>query len=106
MLSQKLGNDSESAFTKTFHQSGMPVLLSSLVLRARGCGQVDCAKLEFKGQHKILKLQEVKTNQWVSRTQRARLNRSAEFLAKIFDCGVTVSFAFSQNEFAKKQKLH
>lgn len=106
MLAQRLGNDIESEFTKTYHQLGIPVLISSLVLRSRGCGQVDCARLEIQNEHRMLRLQEIKTNQWVSPVQRGRLNRSAEFLSQIFGCGVSVSFAFSQNGFAKKQKLH
>lgn len=103
------GNKSEAAFTKDFHQTGTPVLVSSLVLRARDCGQVDCAKLEQKSQvfqDKILQIKEVKANHWVSQTQQRRLLRSADFLSKIFSCRSTISFAFGQNGIAKKQKLH
>lgn len=106
MRAWEKGNSAEIEYTKTFHATGTPVLISSLVLRSRGCGQVDCARLEFKASQKKLIIAEIKSNQWVSSAQQSRLRNASSFLSKIFDCPCAINFAFGQNGIAKKQKPH
>lgn len=106
MRAQEKGSRAEAEFTKSFHLSGTPVLVSSLILRSRHCGQVDCAKLETSHLGKRLIITEIKSNKWVSSTQQSRLKHAASFLSKIFKCTCTINYAFDQNGFAKKQKLH
>ena len=75
------GTALELALSRSFHQTGTPIVLSELVLRERGCGQVDLARLLPSG---LIELCEVKSNpSALSLRQKMRLKRSARtvFLA-------------------------
>lgn len=106
MQAWEKGSNTEAEFTKIFHSSGMPLLVSSLVLRSRACGQIDCAKIEFHQQTKRINLTEVKSNSWVSKSQQVRLLAAADFLSKIFSCSCRINFALGQNGIAKNQNPH
>lgn len=106
MRAWEKGSKTEAEFTKIFHSTGTPLLVSSLVLRSRSCGQIDCAKLEFKQQQKRILLTEIKSNSWISHSQSIRLRAAASLLSKIFSCPCQINFALGQNGIAKNQKPH
>ncbi len=82
------GDVSESQVSLWFHQEGVGVLVSSLVLRSRGCGQVDVARIIQKDKKLRIQVGEVKSSvigkNCVKINQRKRLLRSLELLAQIF----------------------
>lgn len=70
------------------HSRGVPILLSSLVLREFGCGQIDVALLE----RDQVKLYELKMNGHLSSQQWRRLQRTASLVAQYFERSVEIEF--------------
>lgn len=87
MSTCKKGLDFELRFTRSFHQKGLPVLVSPLILREMGLGQVDAARLT----QKRLELCELKLYGELSPKQKARLVRSANYLGELLDKEVVLT---------------
>ena len=68
----------ESDFSRLIHQSEIPVLVSSLVLRSKNAGQVDVASLSKIRQKWLLTLYEVKSNQIPNKNQWQRLKKAQD----------------------------
>jgi len=80
----KKGDLLEKDISLEFHHEGVPFLVSSLVLRENGCGQVDlCRVIKRKGGEKVIEVLEVKSSRGPSGYQYRRLRQSAEFLSLI-----------------------
>jgi hypothetical protein len=78
------GEEWEREFSLKFHQLGLPLLVSPLVLRSRGAGQIDLARLEKRKGQWWIKMVETKTHPLISSLQRRRLRKSAQFLSALF----------------------
>lgn len=79
------GKVAELNASKQIHQRYLPILVSSVILRKRHCGQIDLACLN----NKILTLFEIKKRslgkQQITSTQKMRLIRSANFLGRLLN---------------------
>lgn len=71
----------EAKASQYFHQKGEPILVSPLILREYGCGQIDLARLK-PGEY--IQICEVKSHSDLSRRQLYRLKKSANLLGEIF----------------------
>ena len=72
-----------------YHQKYLPVLISSLLLRSYGCGQVDLSYLKFKN----LYLCELKSGRSIlTGEQRKRLHKSQELLSQLLDLDTLLIF--------------
>lgn len=87
-----LGKKHEANFSKNFHQKGIPLLVSPLVLRSKNMGQVDMARI-LDNQ---IEVAEVKSGGHISVSQQSRLLKSAEFLSIILKKSAKLTFAFRQ----------
>lgn len=86
------GESVEKKISLSFHQEGLPLLVSPVVLRSRGLGQIDLARF-VKGPEMVLEICEVKSSKLGSqsmREQRRRLLQASAFLASVF--GKTIKF--------------
>ena len=92
-----LGQIQESLQTKHFHSLGIPVLISSLVLRSKGLGQIDVAYIQKTFQWK-LKIIEIKTKTVPSREQWHRLLRAQDFLGKVLEMESKLEVKFCQKD--------
>lgn len=88
----KKGELIEKDFSLEFHRQGIPLLISSLVLRSRGAGQVDLGRLEKKMGQCWIHLLEIKAGQNVSLRQKNRLKKSGQFLGCLL--GFQVKFSY------------
>lgn len=84
----KRGLDFECQQSRQIHSRGIPILLSSLVLREFGCGQIDVALLE-RGH---IKLFELKLCGHLSLSQRKRIQRTASLVSQYFEMSVEIQF--------------
>src|SRR5690606_26034357 len=77
----------EEWHSKKIHQIGIPLLASSKLLRERGLGQIDLARLEKMKNGFLIHLFEVKSSEvgevMLLRGQRARLLASLQFLSQV-----------------------
>lgn len=89
------GNNFEKIAGHEIHQreSSYPLLVSSLVLREFGCGQIDVASIATSKNNfvngettsgKLLEIYEVKMSGHISKNQIKRLTNSCDFLIRIF----------------------
>lgn len=92
-----LGQIQESLQTKLFHNLGTPVLVSSLVLRSKGLGQIDVAYIH-KTLHWKLKIIEIKSKTAPSRKQWHRLLRAQDFLGKVLEMESKLEVKFCQKD--------
>ena len=94
------GSGAEAAASLVFHQKGMPLLASALLLRSLGLGQVDLAVV-LGGPCPELLVIEVKSRtaisvegpeQWVGERQRGRLRQACAWLGSLLavNCRVAV----------------
>jgi len=86
------GNLLEQKLSVEFHQNSIPLLISPLLLRSRGLGQVDLARFK-KNTEMIIELCEVKsskTGEFAMRGQHLRLRKTGVFLGIIF--GLKIKF--------------
>lgn len=82
------GLDNELSVSRTFHEEGIPLLVSPRLLRARFLGQIDLARLRKDRQGWITEVGEVKSStvgeeQFV-RYQKVRLVNALNFLGALF----------------------
>lgn len=80
----------ELAYSKSIHAKGIPVLLSPLVLRSYGCGQVDLALMKKIYSNWVIELYEVKTSGIIGTKQKNRLKNAARFVSMILEANVFV----------------
>ena len=74
------GEISELRESEKFHVTGLALLVSSKLLRARSMGQIDLAKIESR---EII-IGEVKTSGHLGHKQNLRLRLTANYLSQIF----------------------
>ncbi len=94
---QTKGNDLEREASLHYHSKYTPVLISSIVLRERGVGQIDLSYLEGDA----ITIMELKNGGILSPKQYYRLKGSGSFLGDVLNKTV-----FLKLNFAKKEKLH
>ena len=70
----------EQQISLKVHNKGTPLLISSLLLRSYGAGQVDVAVIKENEIHLV----EVKNRGDISYKQIGRLKKTGHFLSKIF----------------------
>ena len=80
------GADLEKKYSAIVHQYGMPVLISSLLLREIGAGQVDLAMMDYH--RPVIYLYEIKSHGHLSYIQKERLKSSSIFIGEILNCMV------------------
>ncbi len=95
-----LGDKQEAAETKRYHEMGKPFLVSSMLLRSNGLGQVDVAYLQKNksNSHWLVKIVEVKTKTAPSRQQWQRLLKTQDFLAKVLEMESKLEVKFCQKD--------
>jgi hypothetical protein len=93
-LKNSSGLRKEIKISKVFHQKGIPVLVSPLLLRQRSLGQVDLVRLTKIHQAWRLEVLEVKMSPpqevFKKKNQFSRLQKSAHFLAQLFKAEVSL----------------
>jgi hypothetical protein len=77
----------EQQHSKQFHSQGLPLLVSSQLLRSRQLGQIDLARLVKDGQDWLLEVAEVKSSgvgvAKMQSSQYCRLQHAQRFLAAL-----------------------
>jgi len=86
----KKGNTLERDASLKVHKKGKALLVHPKVLRDLGAGQIDLARI----QNGMIEVFEVKSFAAISRIQKRRLLRSAEYLSSIFDLSCRISVIF------------
>jgi hypothetical protein len=83
-----LGLQQELKTSELFHQTGIPLLVSSKILRSRQMGQIDLARLIKEKDGWCVEVGEVKSSQMGSenfeRSQKKRLWGAIRFLCGLF----------------------
>ena len=80
------GFELEKKYSAIIHQHGIPILMSSLLLREISAGQVDLAMMDYN--KPVISLYEIKSHGHLSYKQKKRLNASAIFIGEILNCAV------------------
>ncbi|MBF0300790.1 MAG: hypothetical protein HQK51_18925 [Oligoflexia bacterium] len=94
-----LGNQIERDFSKTFHQKGIPILVSPLFLRDYGCGQIDFCRMNInKNGEMSAQLVEIKSSSNLSRKQYLRIKKSINLLSQILSIPVFFTFETRDKE--------
>lgn len=91
------GNDLEKEASLYYHSKFTPVLISSLVLRKRGAGQIDLSYLDKE----FVTILELKNGGILSSLQYLRLKNSGSLIGEVLNKTV-----FLKLNFAKYEKLH
>lgn len=94
---QTKGNDLEREASLYYHSKFTPVLISSLVLRKRGAGQIDLSYLDKE----FVTILELKNGGILSSLQYLRLKNSGSLIGEVLNKTV-----FLKLNFAKYEKLH
>lgn len=84
------GSTLEKKTSLKVHKSGQALLVHSKVLRDLGAGQIDLARIK----NGVIEVFEVKSFAFISRIQKRRLLRSAEYLSSTFDMSCRISVIF------------
>lgn len=82
------GKNLELEWSQKIHEVGIPLLISSLVLRNYSAGQVDLARIHKKS----VQLFEVKSQGFPHGRQLSRLKKSADWMGQIFHRPVELHF--------------
>ncbi len=93
------GDIAESSVSLSFHRRGVPVLVSSLVLRSQNLGQIDTALLE-KNQKKawVLKIIETKSSLYPGSKQLFRLRKTQDYLSRVLEIESKLEVKFCQKD--------
>lgn len=82
------GLQTELKLSIEFHQKGVPLLVSSSLLRSRSLGQIDLARITYDREGWVIEVGEVKSSQMgieqMERSQKRRLYSSQRFLSGLF----------------------
>ncbi len=89
---QKKGEKLECELSLKYHSLYTPVLISPLILRARGSGQIDLCYLK----EDCLNIIECKNGGHLAKKQFIRLKQSGELLASILDKTVFIKLVFAK----------
>lgn len=91
------GDIAESSASLYFHQKGVPVLVSALLLRSQDLGQIDVAILEknFKKAW-VLKIIETKSSIYPGKLQLFRLRKAQDYLSRVLDVESKLEVKFCQ----------
>jgi hypothetical protein len=88
---QQIGADYEREVGEKLHAQHLPVLISPMLLRKLGAGQIDVAYLDQNGQEEKIVLVEIKKNrQYFSQNQYRRLGQAQELIAAVFEKDVVL----------------
>lgn len=80
------GDDFEKSMSELLHSNRLPLLVSPMVLRSRGLGQVDVATISKKN----IIVWELKSSLRLGLNQRDRIRAAASFLSQLFSKSVRV----------------
>ncbi len=72
------------------HKKGIALLVSPLILRELGAGQIDVARIEKISCESKISLFEVKSKWSPGKKQWIRLKRSSQFLSMVFNMSSTI----------------
>lgn len=96
------GLDREKQYSLAFHTSGIPVLVSSQLLRNRQLGQLDLVRLKKDQLGWIIEVGEVKSSRMgienMERSQIRRINSAQNFLSGIFSAHTRLIKLFQDEE--------
>jgi hypothetical protein len=96
-LRNSSGLEKEILASELFHSQGLPLLVSSQLLRARDMGQIDLCRIRKDKAGWLIEVQEVKSStvgeEMLLRGQRSRLFSAMNFLSGIF--GSRIKFVLS-----------
>jgi hypothetical protein len=88
---QQIGADYERQIGTKLHAENIPILISPMLLRRLGAGQIDVAYLDQTGANDKIVLVEIKKNkQYFSKNQRRRLGLAQELIAAVFEKDVVL----------------
>lgn len=87
LKSSSLGIKSEIFCSIEFHEVGIPMLVSSVLLRLRDLGQIDLARLKKDQLDWVLEIAEVKSSEMgklqMEKNQKIRLMHTQKFLSSL-----------------------
>lgn len=87
LKSSSLGIKSEIFCSIEFHEVGIPLLVSSVLLRLRDLGQIDLARLKKDQLDWVLEIAEVKSSEMgklqMEKNQKIRLMHTQKFLSSL-----------------------
>jgi hypothetical protein len=89
----KKGQELERKLSIDFHEKSMPLLIEPYILRKRGAGQVDLARIVFEKKQKYIELLEVKCGNEVSIKQNKRLRGAANLIGEVFQLPVRLHYS-------------
>jgi hypothetical protein len=92
------GDKLEKDFSAIIHNSYLPVLVSSQLLRSLSAGQIDVAGLTKKNQSWVLSLFEVKSSQYPTQIQWRRLLRAQDYLSRVLEIDTKLEVKFCQKD--------
>ncbi len=82
------GLANEKKFSSEFHEQGIPLLVSPMLLRSRDLGQIDLARIIKPRDEWVVEIAEVKSSLMgeaqMQKSQKRRLFSSQHFLAMLF----------------------
>jgi hypothetical protein len=82
------GLQTELKLSREFHLEGVPLLISSSLLRSRNLGQIDLARITRDRMGWLIDIAEVKSSQLgieqMERSQKRRLLAAQNFLSGVF----------------------
>ena len=101
MFNLKQSNYLEREFSIRAHRQFMPILISPLLLRRIGLGQIDISYFVPRGPKRGVYLVEVKSSLRLSSKQKLRLKKAQSYLATIFNCPVQTALFFPHSKSKK-----
>jgi len=84
------GDYVERQASREIHKKGVPLLVSAIILREIGAGQIDLARIENIANTKIITIFEVKSKWRPAPGQWQRLKKSSLFLSYIFNISTVI----------------
>jgi hypothetical protein len=88
---QQIGAEYEREIGIKMHSEYMPILISPMLLRRLGAGQIDVAYLDQSCKTDKIVLVEIKKNkQYFSQNQQRRLGQAQELIAAVFEKDVVL----------------
>lgn len=85
------GEKTELYISKVFHGEGVPFLISPMLLRRRGLGQIDVC---YWRKNKIIAAECKLGEGFITSQQKDRLKHSIHFLGNIFNCSVELKLVY------------
>ncbi len=93
----KKGELIELEASRFYHQKGIPVLVSDLMLRSMGLGQIDISILEKNTTSSwVLKIVEIKSSLYPGAIQLKRLRKTQDYLSRILELESKLEVKFCQ----------